>query len=129
VAVKPTPPPPPGAKPPPTPLARKVPDFDALVERNRAEGLRAIREALASPDLRLRKAAVDTLVDLKGPDVIPILNVALGDSDPAIRIDVLEALAGRGELQTVKKALSDSNAEVREKATELLNKAEKKQTR
>ena len=112
--------------PPETPPAQKkreLPNFEELLERDRAAALKAINEALASPDPEVRRAALEALEDDEEPDVVPILSRALRDPDPSIRMEALEALAERGELQLVKGALSDQNSEVREKAAELLEDA------
>ena len=47
----------------------------------------------------------------------------LNDADPEFRIDVLEILAGRGDLDSLRKALADRNREVRETAADLLGNA------
>ena len=97
-----------------------VPDFEELLERNRAEGMKALSEALENPDPEVKRSALEALVDTEGPDVIPLLSRALRDQDPSFRMEVLEALADKRELQLVRGALSDQNEEVREKAADLL---------
>ena len=82
--------------------------------------MRALSEALASSNPDVKSSALEVLTEQEGPDVIPILGRALRDPDPSFRIEVLEALADKGELQVVKSALSDQNNEVRERAAELL---------
>jgi HEAT repeat protein len=52
-----------------------------------------------------------------------MLRRGLNDSDPEFRIEVLEALAERKDLDSLRKALSDQNQEVRERAAELLEDA------
>ena len=105
------------AKPP---GSNPTPDFEQMLKRSRAEGMRALSEALASSNPDVKSSALEVLTEQEGPDVIPILGRALRDPDPSFRIEVLEALADKGELQVVKSALSDQNNEVRERAAELL---------
>lgn len=114
----------PSAKPPlPDSKASRSdlrPGFEQLLERNRDEGIRALREALGNPDPEVKSSALEVLTEQEGPDVIPVLSGALRDPDPEFRMEVLEALADKGETQLVRSALSDQTKEVREKAAELL---------
>lgn len=107
------------AKPPPR-VRKTLPDFDDMLERDRASGLKAIKEALSNPDPDVRKAAVEAMGHDEGREVIPILIDAMRDSDPSIRIEAIEALAEKGELQPVKRALADPDEEVRDRAVDLL---------
>jgi hypothetical protein len=49
----------------------------------------------------------------------------LNDADPDFRIDVLEALAERGDLESLRRAKSDPDEDVRERAADLLESAGK----
>lgn len=113
----------PSPRPPPSvskPRSEPAPDFEELLERNRAEGIKVLSDALASPDSDIKSSALEVLTEQEGADVIPVLSGALRDPDPEFRMEVLEALADKGETQLVRSALSDQNIEVREKAAELL---------
>lgn len=112
--------------PGPQPSASRPPgsnptlDFEQMLKRSRAEGMRALSDALASPDSDIKSSALEVLTEQEGSDVIPVLSGALRDADPEFRIEVLEALADKGEVQLVRSALADQNNEVRERAAELL---------
>ncbi|MBI4488602.1 MAG: HEAT repeat domain-containing protein [Deltaproteobacteria bacterium] len=96
------------------------PDFEQLLKRSRDEGMKALSQALASPDSDVKSSALEVLTEQEGPDVIPILSGALRDPDPEFRMEVLEALADKREFHTLRSALSDQSREVRERAAELL---------
>jgi hypothetical protein len=49
-----------------------------------------------------------------------VLRRGLDDSDPEFRIEVLEILSDRGDIESLRKALADRNDEVRESAADLL---------
>ena len=102
------------------PGSNPTPDFEQMLKRSRAEGMRALSEALASSNPDVKRSALEVLTEQEGLDVTRILTGALRDSDPSFRMEVLEALADKGETQLVRGALSDQNTEVRERAAELL---------
>jgi HEAT repeat protein len=71
----------------------------------------------------VKQAALQALVDKKGANVTQMLRRGLQDSDPELRIEVLETLADRGDLDSLRKAVADRNQEVRETAADLLRNA------
>ena len=72
-----------------------------------------------------KEAALEALSERKGADVTAIIRRGLNDADPDFRIEVLEALAERGDLESLRRAKSDSNEDVRERAVDLLENAGK----
>jgi HEAT repeat protein len=79
--------------------------------------------ALADPSQEVKDAALQALSERKGANVTEMIRRGLSDADPEFRIEVLEALAERGDLESLRKAKSDPNEEVRERAADLLESA------
>jgi HEAT repeat protein len=52
-----------------------------------------------------------------------LIQRGLNDRDPGFRLEVLEVLADRGDLDSLRKAKSDANKDVRERAADLLESA------
>jgi HEAT repeat protein len=89
-------------------------DFDG------ARGIAALAGALADRDRKVKEAALRALADKKGENVTQMLRRGLNDADPEFRIEVLETLAERGNLDSLRKAVADRNRDVREVAVDLL---------
>jgi len=87
--------------------------------------LTALGNALADPNSEVKEAALEALSERKGADVTAIIRRGLNDADPDFRIEVLEALAERGDLESLRRAKSDPDEDVRETATDLLESAGK----
>jgi hypothetical protein len=81
-----------------------------------------LTEALADGHRKVKTAALRALADKRGATVTQVLRRGLGlnDSDPEFRVELLEVLADRGDLDSLRKALADRNQEVRENAADLL---------
>jgi HEAT repeat protein len=91
-----------------------VEDFDD------AESIAALGKALTDRSSKVKVAALRGLAEKRGPTVTQVLRLGLNDSDPVFRIELLEILADRGDLDSLRKALADSNQEVRETAADLV---------
>ena len=77
-------------------------------------------EALTDRDRKVKEAALRALAEKKGENVTQMLRRGLNDADPEFRIEVLEVLAERGDLDSLRKAVADRNRDVREVAVGLL---------
>jgi HEAT repeats len=78
---------------------------------------------VAGQNRKVKEAALRALSDKKGANVTQMLRRGLNDADPDFRIDVLEILADREDLDSLRKAVADRNREVRETAADLLGNA------
>jgi len=101
----------------------KLEAIEAMEESDDPKSIAALGEALTDPSNEVKEAALAALSDKEGAAVTQMLRRGLNDSDPEFRIEVLEALAERKDLDSLRKALSDQNQEVRERAAELLEDA------
>jgi HEAT repeat protein len=97
--------------------------IEAMEKLNDAKTVTALGNALADPNQEVKDAALQALSERKGANVTEMIRRGLSDADPDFRIEVLEALAERGDLDSLRKAKSDPNEEVRERATDLLESA------
>ena len=77
-------------------------------------------EALTDRNRKVKEAALKALAKKKGENVTEMLRRGLNDADPEFRIEVLEVLAVRGDLDSLRKAMADRNRDVREAAVDLL---------
>jgi hypothetical protein len=92
-----------------------VQNFSAMVK--------CLEKALGDSDEDVRWQAVEALVKIGNPEVIPTLITALGDSDKYVRREAVEALGEIGTPEAVSgliTALEDSDEDVRRKAAEAL---------
>ncbi len=92
----------------------------AMEDADHPESIAALAEALTDGHRKIKTAALRALAHKKGAAVTQVLRRGLNDSDPEFRIEVLEILADRGDLEPLRKALADRNQEVRENAADLL---------
>jgi HEAT repeat protein len=95
------------------------------MESNDAKTITALGNALADPNREVKDAALQALSERKGANVTEMLRRGLADPDPEFRIEVLEALAERGDIDSLRRAKSDPNEDVRERAVDLLESAGK----
>ena len=101
----------------------KLDAIEAMADSDDPNSIAALGEALTDKNRKVKEAALRMLADKKGANVTPMVRRGLNDADPEFRIDVLEILAGRGDLDSLRKALADRNREVRETAADLLGNA------
>jgi HEAT repeat protein len=94
-----------------------------LEDSDDPESIAVLAEALADRHRKVKEAALQALADKKGENVTQMLRRGLNDADPEFRIEVLEVLADRGDLDSLRKAMADRNREVRETAADLLGNA------
>lgn len=90
----------------------------------------ALVRALESPHATLRRAAIESVVNFdEDASLAPKLLPHITDADPEVRVMVIEALGdmgARAAIPALKRALGDSNAEVRRAAIEALAELEER---
>lgn len=106
-------------------VASKLDAIDDLEEKNDPKSIAALGEMLSDPSREIKDAALQALADKEGSNVTQLIRRGLSDRDPDFRLEVLEVLGDRGDLDSLRKAKSDPNQEVRERAAELLEDAKK----
>lgn len=103
----------------------KLDAIDKMDECEEPKCIAALGDAMLDPSLEVKEAALSRLSDIEGSLATDMIKRGLRDSNPEFRIEVLEALAERGDLESLRRALADRNEEVREAAEELLEKAKR----
>jgi HEAT repeats len=101
-------------------VTAKLEAIEAMVDSDDPKSIAALGEALTDQNRKVKEAALQALADKKAANVTQMLRRGLNDPDPEFRIDVLETLADRGDLDSLRKAVADRNREVREHAADLL---------
>jgi HEAT repeats len=101
----------------------KLDAIEAMEDSDDPKSIAALGEALNDQNRKVKEAALRVLADKKGANITQMLRRGLNDADPDFRIDVLEILADRGDLDSLRRALADRNREVRERAADLLENA------
>jgi len=101
----------------------KLEAIEAVESSEDPKDVSFLGDALTDKNAEVKSAALEALSDRQGTLVTQMLRRGLNDPDPEFRIEVLEALAERSDLESLRKALSDRNQEVKEKAAELLEDA------
>jgi len=84
------------------------------------------KEALSDQNRKVKEAALRLLSNKKEAAATEMLRRGLNDADPEFRIEVLEILAERGDIDSLRKAVADRNRDVRETAADLLFKSAQK---
>ena len=127
----------PGARQPKTPAIQKSPAqikeesrvaaklevIDDLEEKNDPKSVSALADMFSDPSREVKESALQALADKEGANVTQLIRRGLNDRDPGFRLEVLEVLADRGDLDSLRKAKSDPDKEVRERAADLLESA------
>lgn len=98
----------------------KLEAIEAMEDSNDPKSVAALGEALTDQNREVKDAALGALADKKRENVTRMLRRGLNDPDPEFRIEVLEALADRGDIDSLQRALADRNQDVRETAADLL---------
>jgi hypothetical protein len=101
-------------------LAAKLEAIDWLEDSEDPNSIAALGDALALNHLKVKEAALRALSAKKDAGVAPMLRRGLRDNDPEFRALVLEALADRGDLDSLRQALADRHRDVRKTAADLL---------
>jgi HEAT repeat protein len=101
-------------------IATQLDAIEAMADSDDPKSIAALGDALTHRDSRVKEAAFQALEDKKEPNVTEMLRRSLNDADPEFRIAVLEILAHRGDLDSLRKALADGDQDVRETAADLL---------
>jgi hypothetical protein len=80
----------------------------------------ALGDMLADPSPEVKEAALSALTDKEGSLPTQMIRRGLNDRAAEFRIEVLEALAERKDIESLRRGMADSNKDVRERAAELL---------
>ena len=104
-------------------VASRLEAIDDLEEKNDPKSIAALADLLSDPSREVKEAALQALADKEGANVTQLIRRGLNDRDPGFRLEVLEVLADRGDLDSLRKAKSDPDKEVRERAADLLESA------
>ena len=103
--------------------AARIEAIEAMENANDAKTITELGNALADPNREVKDAALQALSERKGTNVTEMLRRGLADADPEFRLEVLEALAERGDIDSLRRAKSDPDEDVRERASDLLESA------
>ena len=105
--------------------AAQIEAIEAIEKSSDSKSLAALGKALSDPNREVKDAALQALSDRKGTTVTEILRRGLADPDPEFRLEVLETLADRGDIDSLRRAKSDPDEDVRARAADLLESASK----
>ena len=105
--------------------AARVEAIEAMEKFSDVKTLTALGNALTDASREVKDAALAALSERNGATVTEMIRRGLADADPEFRIEVLEALAERGDLESLRRVKSDPNEDVRERAADLLESAGK----
>ena len=94
--------------------AARIEAIQAMENSKDPKTLTARGNALVDPNPEVKEAALEALSERKGADVTAIIRRGLNDANPDFRIEVLEVLAKRGDRESLRRAKSDPNEDVRE---------------
>jgi HEAT repeat protein len=106
-------------------VVARIEAIEAMENSTDAKTLTALGNALADPNREVKDAALQALSERKGAAVTEMLRRSLNDPDPEFRLEVLEALAEHGDMDSLRRAKSDPDEDVRERAADLLENAGK----
>jgi hypothetical protein len=104
-------------------VASKLEAIDDLEDKNDPKSIAALADMFSDPSREVKEAALQALADKEGSNVTQLIRRGLNDRDPGFRLEVLEVLADRGDLDSLRKAKSDADKDVRERAADLLENA------
>jgi HEAT repeat protein len=104
-------------------VTSKLDAIDDLEDKTDSKSIAALADMLSDSNREVKDAALEALADKEGTNVTQLIQRGLNDRDPEFRIEVLEVLADRGDLDSLRKAKSDADKDVRERAADLLESA------
>lgn len=104
-------------------VAAKLEAIEELEDKNDPKSNSALADMFSDPSREVKEAALQALADKEGNNITQLIQRGLSDRDPGFRLEVLEVLADRGDLDSLRKAKSDPDKEVRERAADLLESA------
>jgi hypothetical protein len=87
------------------------------------KSIAALGDMLADPSPDVKEAALSALTDKEGPLATEMIRRGMNDRAPEFRIEVLEALSERKDIESLRRGMADSNKDVRERAAKLLEQA------
>ena len=105
--------------------AARIEAIEAVEKFSDVKTLTSLGNALADPNRVVKDAALAALSERNGATATEMIRRGLADADPEFRIEVLEALAERGDRESLRAAKSDPDEDVRERAADLLASAGK----
>ena len=85
----------------------RIEAIEALENSQDPKALNALGNALGDPNRDVKDAALQALSERKGAHITEMLRLGLADPDPGFRMDVLEAIAERGDLESLRRARTD----------------------
>jgi HEAT repeat protein len=91
-----------------------------LDEAGDPKSIAALGDMLADSSPEVRSAALSALTDKDNSLATQMIRRGLNDRNPEFRIEALEALAERKDIDSLRRGMADSNEDVRERAAELL---------
>jgi hypothetical protein len=95
----------------------------AIAELERSDepkSIVALGDMLADSSAEVKEAALLALTDKESPLATEMIRRGMNDRSPEFRIEVLEALAERKDIEGLRRGLADSNKALRERAAKLL---------
>jgi hypothetical protein len=101
-------------------VTTKIEAIEAMEDSHDPKSITGLGEALTDGHRKVKETALRALAANKAENVTQALRRGLNDSDPEFRLEVLEALADRGDLDSLRNALADGHPGVRETAADLL---------
>jgi HEAT repeats len=101
----------------------KLATIAELEDSDDSKSIVALGDMLADPSPEVKEAALSALTGKKGSLATQMIRRGLNDRTPEFRIEVLEALAERKDIESVRRGMADPNKDVRERAAELLEKS------
>ena len=91
-----------------------------LEDSDDPKSIAALGDMLADPSPEVKEAALFALTDKEGSLATEMIRRGMNDRTPEFRIEVLEALAERKDIESLRRGMADSNRDVRARAAELL---------
>jgi hypothetical protein len=101
-------------------VTAKLDAIEAMEDSDDPKSIAALGEALSDQNRRVKEAALQALANKKEAAATELLRRGLNDADTEFCIQVLEILARRGDVDSLRKAVADRNRDVRETAVHLL---------
>jgi ribosome-binding factor A len=101
----------------------KLTAIEELEHSDDPKSIVALGDMLADSNAEVKEAALFALTEKEGPLATEMIRRGMNDRTPEFRIEVLEALAERKDIESLQKGMADSNKAVRELAAKLLEQA------
>ena len=105
-------------------VSARLNEIHAMEDSNDPGVLSRLANAMFDPNLEVKLAALQTLSDKEGKKVTYFIRQGLTDADAEFRMEVLEALADRGDIESIRHAKFDPDEAIRERAADIVVDAE-----